>query len=242
MTNPEIIFKCESLRRLWGIDNASPINILSAALENIDDLTIIWFPMIDELSGMCAKNNNDNLICINSKHSKGRQNFTIAHELYHLLYDNNRTAFICNFNSNDENERNADKFASQLLMPKIGLYDFIQKHKIDNWKLSDVIKCEQYFQISHTALLCKLRRENLISFEEFKSFKDNVKLNAWNLGYDLDLYEPTRQYYSLGKIIPLAKELYEEKKITGGKLDEVLLDAFREDMVFNNLIEDDAIL
>ena len=242
MNTSILIFKSESLRRSGGMDNASPMNILSSVLENIDRLTILWFPMIDELSGMCGRVNDDKLICINSKHSRGRQNFTIAHELYHLLYEKEKDSFICNFNSRSESERNADKFASYFLIPNIALYDFIKKHEIENWKLSDVIKCEQYFQISHTAMLCKLRREKLISFEEFKSFKNNVKRNAWNLGYDLDLYEPFREHYSLGNIIPLANRLYSEKKITGGKLDGILLDIFREDMVFNNLNEEDEII
>lgn len=239
MVSSDILFKAETLRRSWGIDNASPINILASVLENVDNVTILWFPMIDEVSGCCSKSANDKVICINSKHSKGRQNFTLAHELYHLLYDDDKDSFICNFNSNDEIEKNADKFASSLLIPNVALFDFIKKHDIDKWQLDDVIKCEQYFQISHTAMLCKLRRENLISYDEFRLFRNHVKSHAWNLGFDLDLYESTREYYSLGNIIPLSKKLYDERIITGGKLDEILLDVFREDMVYNTPVEDD---
>ena len=223
MVSSEIIFKAETIRRSWGIDNVSPINILSAVLDNVDNLTILWFPMLDDVSGCCAKTDEYKLICINSRHSKGRQNFTIAHELYHLLFED-------------------DKFASSLLMPDIALFEFINKHGIKKWSLSDVIKCEQYFQISHIAMLCKLRREDMISYDDFKAFKTSVKKNALQLGYDLSLYEPTRQYYSLGEIIPLSKKLYDEKRITGGKFDEILLDVFREDLVYNTFEEDDMIV
>ncbi|WP_458404397.1 hypothetical protein [Methanobrevibacter sp.] len=44
----------------------------------------------------------------------------------------------------------------------------------------------------------------------------------------------------MGKIIPLSKALFNEKKITGGKFDEILLDVFRQDMVYNALEEDDG--
>jgi Zn-dependent peptidase ImmA (M78 family) len=240
MISPDILFKAESLRLSWRINNTAPLNILSTVLENMDDLTILWFPMIDELSGCCAKTNQDKIICINSKHPKGRQNFTMAHELFHLLFDEDKNSFVCNVNSTEISEKKADKFAESLLIPDIALHEFICNHNIEKWKMSDVIKCEQYFQISHTAMLCKLRRKKMISFEEFKTFKKDVKRNAWELGYDLELYQPTRNHYSLGNIIPLSKSLYNQNKITGGKLDEILMDIFREDMVYNSLEEDDG--
>lgn len=242
MISSDIIFKAESLRRSWDIDNASPINILQSVLGNIDNLTILWFPMMDELSGCCSKTDEDNIICINSKHSKGRQNFTLAHELYHLLYDEDKKSFVCNVNSSSDSEKNADKFAESLLIPQIGLYDFINRNNISKWDLNDIIKCEQYFQISHIAMLCKLRRENLISYDDFLKYKHGIKSAAWNLGYDLSLYESTKEYYALGKIIPLSNLAYDNKRITGGKYDEILLNIFRGDMVYNAPQEDDDIV
>ena len=242
MINSEIIFKAESLRRSWDIDNVSPLNILQCVLENVDDLTILWFPMIEEVSGCCSKTGDDKIICLNSKHSKGRQNFTLAHELYHLLFEDEVDSFICNVNSDSESEKNANDFASSLLIPNIALNEFMNRNEIDKWQLKDIVKCEQYFQISHIAMLCKLRREKLISYDKFLSFKPNVKRSAWNLGYDLSLYEPTKEHYSLGKIIQLSNMAYDNGKITGGKYDEILLNIFRSDMVYNTLQEDDMIV
>lgn len=242
MISSEICFKAELLRKSWDIDNSAPLNIIPLALSNIDNLTIVWFPMIDELSGCCAKTDKDNVICINSKHSKGRQNFTLAHELYHLLYEDFKDSFVCNLNSKEESEKNANKFASSFLIPNIALYGFINRNNISKWNLNDIIKCEQYFQISHMAMLCKLRCEKLISYEEFLKFRYGVKKVAWDLGFDLSLYEPTRQSYCLGKIIPLSNLAYDNKKISGGKYDEILLNIFRSDMVYNSLEEDDIIV
>ena len=242
MINSDITFKAEMLRKSWDINNSSPLNILQSAIGNIDNLTILWFPMLDELSGCCSKTEDDNIICINSKHSKGRQNFTLAHELYHLLYEDTKDSFVCNVNSSDESEKNANKFAECLLIPNIGLHEFIKRNGISEWNLDDIIKCEQYFQISHTAMLCKLRREGLISYDDYLRYKSGVKTTAWNLGYDLSLYEPTNENYALGKIIPLSGIAYDNNLITGGKYDEILINIFRGDMVYNTLKEDDDIV
>ena len=242
MDDYEINLKAEELRRTWGVDNYCPIDILSMAMKNIDNLTIVWFPIANEISGCCTKTDKDNIIILNSNHSKGRQNFTIAHELYHLLYDNNRTSFICNINSDDVNEKIADKFASYLLIPTCALKEYAKKYNIITWKLKDIIKCEQYFQISHMTMLCKLRREKLISYDKFIEYKDHVTKKARILGYDTSLYEKTRKYYSLGKIIPLSKLAYDNNKITGGKYDEILLNVFRGDIVYNLDEEEEDIL
>lgn len=241
MNKQDIILKAESLRRMWGVDNFSPLDIVSMAMENIDNLTILWFPMEDELSGCCTRFDESKIICINSKHSKGRQNFTIAHELYHLIYEDSKNSFVCNINSDEESEKNANKFASHILIPSVALGEFMSKNNISNWELEDVIKCEQYFQISHTAMLCKLRYENLIDYKTFSKFKNGVKKQALNLGYDIKLYGRTNEYFCLGEIIPLSKLAYEKNKITKGKYDEILLNVFRGDIVYNLVEEEDIV-
>ena len=99
------------LRRDWDLNPYSPIDLFSIVLSKLPDLTILFYPMSDNTSGMCIKNingidldelnesneitgnsfnedsaSNDMIICINSNMSKGRQRFTLAHELYHLLF------------------------------------------------------------------------------------------------------------------------------------------------------------
>ena len=56
-----------------------------------------------------SKISSDMLIGINSNMSIGRQNFTLAHELYHLLYEENKNNFvICDYSSESESEILAD--------------------------------------------------------------------------------------------------------------------------------------
>ena len=160
------------LRHEWEINSLSPVNLLNTVLSRMPNLTILYYPMSDNTSGMCDKDiydssldanilnlkdlnggsspdrefsnlkdsdldedsstgsfngldedsstgsdfeskiSSDMLIGINSNMSIGRQNFTLAHELYHLLYEENKNNFvICDYSSESDSEIEANIFA-----------------------------------------------------------------------------------------------------------------------------------
>lgn len=221
-----------NLRRNFGIDEYSPIDVFNVVPQKIQNLTISWFPMKRSVSGCCFKNEIDSIILINSIHSKGRQNMTLAHELYHLL-DDNESFFICSEGHDDDIEEKADEFASHFLMSNLALHDFIESNKIDEWTLEDVVKCEQYFQMDHRNFLHRLLSEKLINESQFAEFSFNIIDKAANLGYNTSLYEPTpenKNYYSVGHMIPLINKSYDEKIISKGMRKDILLDLFRDEI------------
>ena len=76
------------LRKQLGEDDSSPIDIFSL-VQGVEGLTLVYYPMGEKLSGMCIKSQKgNNLIAINSAMTIGRQRFSMAHELYHLFFDN----------------------------------------------------------------------------------------------------------------------------------------------------------
>lgn len=234
MDDKDLLIQAESLRRSWGMDNVTPLNIFSIALEKVDDLTLLWFPMNNMLNGCCSKTKVDKIICINSNFSKGAQNFTLAHELYHVLFNDENDVFACSTNSKDTEEKRADRFASYLLMPAIALNEFQQKNDIDDWNLKDIIRCEQYFQVSHNAMLVRLECENMISKREMREYKKDVLGHALNLGYGSELYEKSkREYFTMGKIISLTEFAWENDRISSSKRDSILLNVFRGDIAYN---------
>ena len=231
------------LRREWGIDNYAPIDIFSLVLEKIGNLTLLWLEMDEDVSGCCTETEDDSVILINSNHSKGRQNFTLAHELYHLKFDDSSDSPICMINSKNPIERKANEVASYFLMPKCALEDYCSRHNIDNWTLREMIRCEQLFQISHKALLIILQDEKYIDDKEYdyySTLKLSIRNYAANLGFDTTLYYPSpdsKKHYVLGNLIPLAEELYEKEEISKGLRNEIFLKNFRSDLVYN--IEED---
>ncbi|MEE3443421.1 MAG: ImmA/IrrE family metallo-endopeptidase [Methanobrevibacter sp.] len=273
------------LRHEWEINSLSPVNLLNTVLSRMPNLTILYYPMSDNTSGMCVKDiydsslelnipnlndlnadsnpgsefsnlkdsdlnedsstdsdfeskiSSDMLIGINSNMSIGRQNFTLAHELYHLLYEENKNNFvICDYSSESESEIEANIFASYLLIPYEGLKRYAKNMNISKWSLDDVIAAEQYYQISHMALLFRLVEQNFITEEESLEFQ-NVKISheARIRGFNDDLYYPSpedRKYFSLGNYVKSVGKAYSSNKISVGKKDELLLDGFRGDLTF----------
>ena len=74
-------------------------------------ITIVRYPLSERISGMCTRIGEDIVICINSKSSYDRQKFTLAHELYHILYENKMDRVICgmSFGGNKlDSEKEAD--------------------------------------------------------------------------------------------------------------------------------------
>lgn len=227
----------EDLRRDWGIDSYSPVDIFSIAIEKLPNLTLILLPLGEKISGCCSKVGDDQIILINSEHSKGRQNFTLAHELYHLIYEDNEEWLICGHDANSSSEEEANNFASSLLMPDSALNDYEKKNNIVKWNLENIIHCEQFFQISHTAMLYRLRLINgSITYDEFTRYKLNVKNEAMKLGFSTELYDPSndsKKYFSFGNYIRLTEKAFDNNKISIGKKNELLMDVFRSDIVYN---------
>lgn len=82
-----------------------------------------------ELSGFLYRDNDQTVIGVNTSHSPGRQNFTMAHELGHLLlHDQEQLRVDREFRvrlrddvssqGTDVGEREANFFAASLLMPR----------------------------------------------------------------------------------------------------------------------------
>lgn len=216
-----------------GLNQESPLDFFPVITNKLKNLTIVFLEMDEKISGACFKVDSQQIMFINSKHPKGRQVFTSAHELYHLFYED--AAFtICNLNSNDEIEKNANQFASFLLMPINALYSYKKENNIEKWNLNSIIDCEQYFQISHEALLYRLKNGSDITFEEFNKFKPNIKNNAQYCGYDSSLYEPyIDKNYTIGNYVRLVEEVYRKDLISNGKREEYLIQSYLSDLVYN---------
>lgn len=226
-------------RRMWGEDGYSPIDIFAIVDEWKEmKITIVKYPMSSRISGMCTREKGDTVIGINSTTSYGRQRFTLAHELYHVLYEEGMQRVICDLNmSGDkaESEREADHFASYLLIP----YDALMRYGGDRpeWSLEKVIDAEQFFQVSHQAMLYRLVFEGLLDkslAEEYKSV--GISWKAARLGYGTELYVSTaknRQYFTTGEYIRKVEKMAEGGLISNGKREELLLEAYRADMVYD---------
>ena len=149
-----------------GMPDAVDLDILRQMLPTTPygkDVRQIKAPMVldvDSCEGMLVRNPNDAAewgVFYNGKASPERQRFTIAHELGHfILHRGQKQSFNCDKESVYSGldtiraiEREADDFASNLLMPGDLLRDWISNQRIDLHVLSAIA---QRFQVSFEAL------------------------------------------------------------------------------------------
>lgn len=121
--------------------------------------------------------------------SLGRQRFSLAHELFHLFFDNsNNKSISSKYNSGDPIERAADAFASHLLLPIDALTKFLAEHNayddgID--KLQLILQLENTFQISHQCAL--LRLSEVMNVSDIRD--TNIMRSAQRYGFTTNLYQ-----------------------------------------------------
>ena len=240
--------QAEELRADFGKDNLSPIDVLACARE-VPRLTTVAYPLGDSISGMCVKHDDFSLIAYNSTQTLGRQRFTLAHELYHLFYDDAAATTVCPKNTKRYNEAEwaADAFASHFLLPYHALRNELRAQELapdaavdDERLLASVVAIEQKFGVSRLALLVRLQDEQVVSAAQKELLSRNVKAGARRLGYPTTLYEPRRgngARMADGDYIERVATLFSQGALSQGKAEELLADGFRDD-IFIEAFED----
>ena len=107
--------------------------------------------------------------------------------------------------------------------------------------MRDVIALEQYFGMSHLAMFWRLVSEGYLSRDKLEDYSSGVMSAARLLGYDDKLYKPTpveMQKRTYGYYLKQVEELRQKDLVSFGKIDELLLDAFRDDIAFGLNEED----
>ena len=235
----ELSKAASELRVHLGEDEYSPVDIFRLA-HTIDPLTLVFYPMGERISGMCLKGAEDVLIAVNSSMTYGRQRFSVAHEFYHYFYDDMATV-ICaqDIGGAGDVERDANVFASFFLAPPAALSLAVKKNKTGKAALdiAAVIKLEQLFGMSRQAILIRLIDEGELTYQDTTIMRSQVISQALALGYDDALYRPITEEkakMTYGRYIKRAEDLLERGLISNGKFEELLLDAFRADLVYGS--------
>lgn len=235
----ELNYEALKLRRLFGEDAASPIDIFSLIASN-DKITLVFYPFNENISGVCIKNDLVKLIAINSKMSEGRQRFTIAHELYHLYFQENVGQFVCGMKINegkDTIENEANIFASYLLAPHDALMDFVTqnlKKQKGQLTLEDVVRIEERYGFSRDHALYRLLIDGYVSKNQFDEILERHKVSEFDtkLSSKSNINVNNNERFSTqGRYITLAIGLRQRGKISVGKYRELMWESFRTDLL-----------
>lgn len=185
-------------------------------------------------SGFCTYIDKNFVVFINTAYSLGHQRFTAAHELYHLYYDADKlksNKLLKKDKTEDHNEKLAQCFASELLMPEDRLRSLFAK-EVGEKELTvhHVIRLHQTFKVSYRAMLtrcCNLglitlnTRDELLKFGSIENAELLQKLTKEN-GYKTDILLPSYEKYVSREFVDLAIDNFGNNKISEGRLKSLL--------------------
>lgn len=206
------------MRAMLHVANGEPLN-MKTVVRQLNVMTV-YRPLSDSLWGASLKSPDDTgkFILVNCNTTRGCQHFTIAHELFHLFFDENPTPhFCCQSSQGDAQERSANMFASALLMPREGLFQNIPSEELltKNVSVETILRLEHLYGVSHTTMVLRLKELKLIT-----QFCTDILLGliitkeAGLRGYDGYLYRRGNEGLVIGDFGTLAKRLYDAEKIS----------------------------
>ncbi|MDO5558282.1 MAG: XRE family transcriptional regulator [Oscillospiraceae bacterium] len=129
----------------------------------------------DSVSGLCVNDYHYPIIIINNSMSFSRQNFTLFHELYHLISNTSgadiiRDDYYTYLNkAQTSSERSCDIFANEFLIPSFDFENEIKKCKLNDQRICDL---STLYSVSKEAIMFKLLKMNIISHMEYDSLKE----------------------------------------------------------------------
>lgn len=222
LTTIEAELLSQKFRLMAGMGMTEPFNA-KAVLRQFRIVTM-FRPMSGKCFGISVKTGKNMFMLVNSNSTIGRQHFTIAHELYHLFYDDNPVPHLCD-ESPSPVERDANLFASTLLMPREGLLREISEQEVrsHSLKMATLLRLEQLFEVSRMALLIRLKDMGVISESNLQELSTpGAKETAREYGYDTSLYESGNENVVIGDFGEKAKRLFDEGRISEGHYIELL--------------------
>lgn len=219
----------EKMRADAGLNQTEPIH--TKTLLRKLGVMVMYRPLSDHACGLSMRSSDGRMkfMLINSKNSRGRQHFTICHELFHLFYDETPKPHVCGAPGleKDPSEVNANAFASALLLPREGVlssipYDEIMTRDIS---MATLLRLEQLYGVSHQSLCYCLRHMRLITEEELQvHLKESMQIQdiATEYGYDISLYQEGNENVTIGDFGEKARKLYDMERISEGHYVELL--------------------
>ena len=141
-----------------------PISNMADIIENNGIIIIktdLFNDKVDGLSTISEK--GARIIFLNSRKPNDRQRFSLAHELGHLLMHWNDIP-----KSPDNVENEANRFASELLLPKSEIINSLK-----NLNFPKLGELKRYWKVSMHSIVCKAHELGVINQNEYRNLQIN---------------------------------------------------------------------
>lgn len=159
----EINCKMKRFCSFTGIEYDSDLlNILQIVRTSFQRKGFLVFEMPfadDEIGALCYKGDGLGYVVINTSLPRVNVNFAIAHEIYHVFFQENefvsKVEFADDHYYEHEEEYAANLFAGMLLMPEISFRRMYSKFKDESKddKTDTIIRLMSYYQVPYMSVL-----------------------------------------------------------------------------------------
>ena len=189
-----------------------------------------------DISGFTTYFNNEFVVFLNSSFTLGHERFTAAHELYHILYNDDllrKEKLLMNDIAYADVDERANVFASEFLMPedyvKELFYKLVNTAK-DKLEVRHIVRLNSTLKVSYKAMLKRLVQLDLCDISLYETLaeygtlakKEELREITKKEGYDISLIVPTNISYISKEYLEIAKQNYENGKISYGKITQLL--------------------
>lgn len=190
------------------------------------------------------------VVFINSAYTLGRERYTAAHELYHLIYDKDVIMRKRVLGDKDENEKRADTFAAEFLMPEEGVLEYVHNRINKPLQPKHIIRLQHQYQVSYIAMLRRLRDLGICKNADFERLEEYCKRENAELlqqltikeGFSTELIQASNTVSIPQRFIEIFIDNYESGKISLAKFSSLLniIGKKPEDYGFKKVVNEDA--
>lgn len=193
------------LRRSWHIPDG-PFPNLAQYCERAG-IMVIWSDLIPGLDGLTIRTNDlPPCVFLNRRAPADRMRFTLAHELGHIVMHRVAT---------DEIEKEANRFAGELLVPRQDLIPQVIGNRVT---LHFLARLKAYWRTSMQVLLFRIGEEGLITQRQQSYLWKQFAVNGWKIQEPAQTKIEHERPYLLRHIIQLHQQDLDYKVNDLGRL------------------------
>lgn len=196
---------------------------------------VLYYPLEDDdVWGFVEKTTRGNFVCINTSIEYDKQVFVAAHELYHILQGSSTeeltlaSSLEIDFDKEPSpslNELKANRFAAAFLISEGLLSQEMRNLNIPRRSISvnHVLQLAGIFVVPYKTMVRRLNELDFIDDEKCKDFlaitQHEIIIKKRRLGILTPIQD---NKIVLDNLIEIAMTLYEQKRITSDKLEQIL--------------------
>jgi Zn-dependent peptidase ImmA (M78 family) len=185
LTWKSVAEKAKELVRAWNL-GARPAACLHEILEEKRHIKIVSYDLREAGSALTAEGGFGYIVALNATEAPWRKNFSLAHELFHLLSKNRfpldeiHRDLIGESSEKPKYERYADTFAATLLMPDKDVIRELENRLIDDNRVEwvDLVGIAMEFGVSTEAMLWRLKRLGRLKAEQVEQLLESAKFRG----------------------------------------------------------------